>query len=375
MASETQPVPPSTRIMSIDALRGFDMFWIVGGDKVFLALVALFVFPIPAAVKEQMTHVPWEGFVAWGLIMPLFLFIVGAAMPFAFAKRVQPDRSKLAAYPRILVRVLVLWVFGMIVQGNLLAYDPSNLYLFSNTLQTIAVGYLVASIALLHLPLIGQLGLTALLLVGYWLIMTLAAVPGHPAGMLEENVNFARYVDQVVLGQFHREAWNYTWVLSSMSFAATVLLGMHAGQVLRSTRSQAIKVIALVAIGLACLAVGWMWSTWFPINKRLFSSSMVLWAAGWSYLLLALFYLVIDVFGFRRWAFFFVVIGANAIAAYMLTQVPGFRRIWYEIIDVFIGNLPPHLGSHHESIQQVGAFALLWLLLFYLYRKGSFLRV
>jgi predicted acyltransferase len=361
--------------MSIDALRGFDMFWIVGGDKVFLALVALFVSPIPAAVKEQMTHVPWEGFVAWDLIMPLFLFIVGAAMPFAFAKRVQPDRSKLAVYPRILVRVLVLWVFGMIVQGNLLAYDPSNLYLFSNTLQTIAVGYLVASIALLHLPLIGQVGLTASLLLGYWLIMTLAAVPGHPAGMMEEKLNFARYVDQVVLGPFHREAWNYTWVLSSMSFAATVLLGVHAGQILRCGRSQAVKVLALVGLGLGCLAAGWLWSHWFPINKRLFTSSMVLWAGGWSYLLLALFYLVIDVAGFRRWSFFFVVIGANAIAAYMLTHVPGFRKIWYEIVDVFTANLTPCLGACQESVQHVGAFALLWLLLFYLYRKKSFLRV
>lgn len=374
MASSTQPAPASTRIMSIDALRGFDMFWIVGGHHVFLALVALFAYPIPPAISEQMKHVPWEGFTAHDLIMPLFLFIVGAAMPFSFAKRIAEGQSKWAIYRKIFVRVLLLWVFGMIAQGHLLEYDLSKLHFYSNTLQAIAAGYLIASIAMLHLPVIGQVGVTALLLVGYWLAMTWIPVPGHPPGVLEEKLNLALYLDELLLGRF-RDGTTYAWILASLAFGATVLLGVHAGQLLRGPWSPTKKVLGLVGLGLGCLAAAWGWSYGFPIIKHLFTSSMVLWAAGWSYLLLALFYLVIDVLGYRRWSFFFVVIGANAIAAYMMTHTPGFNQIFSQIVVAFIGNLKSSLGAYYDPLRQVGAFAVLWATLFYMYRKKTFLRV
>ncbi len=374
MASSTQPAPASTRIMSIDALRGFDMFWIVGGNYVFLALVALFAYPIPTAISDQMKHVPWEGFTAYDLIMPLFLFIVGAAMPFSFAKRFEQGQSKWAIYRKIFVRVLLLWIFGMIAQGHLLEYDLSKLHFYSNTLQAIAAGYLIASIAMLHLPVIGQVGVTALLLIGYWLAMTWIPVPGHPAGVLEEKLNLALYVDELLLGRF-RDGTTYAWILASLAFGATVLLGVHAGQLLRSPWSPAKKVLGLVGLGLGCLGTAWGWSYWFPIIKHLFTSSMVLWAAGWSYLLLALFYLVIDVLGYRRWSFFFVVIGANAIAAYMMTHTPGVNQIFSQIVVAFIGNLKSSLGTYYDPLRQVGAFAVLWAILCYMYRKKTFLRV
>lgn len=374
MASQTQPAAAPTRVMSIDALRGFDMFWIVGGNKVFLAIVALFVYPIPPAISEQLKHVPWEGFTAYDLIMPLFLFIVGAAMPFSFAKRIEQGQSKWGMYRKVFVRVLVLWVFGMIAQGHLLEYDLSKLHLYSNTLQAIAAGYLIASIVMLHLPRAGQVIATAALLVGYWLALILIPVPGHPAGVLEEKLNVALYLDEQLLGRF-RDGTTYAWILASMAFGATVLLGVHAGQLLRSSWTPGRKVLGLAGIGLGCLATAWVWSYWFPIIKHLFTSSMVLWAAGWSCLLLALFYLVIDVLGYRRWSFFFVVIGANAIAAYMMTHTPDANQVFSQVAGAFINNLKPYLGSHVEPLRQVGAFAMLWLVLFYMYRKGTFLRV
>ena len=177
--------------MSVDALRGFDMFWIIGGREVFIALMGLFISPMPLWLRTQMDHVRWEGFSAWDLIMPLFLFIVGTAMPFSFARRIEAGASKAALYRKILVRTVILFVLGMAAQGNLLAADLSKLHLYCNTLQAIACGYLVVSVAMLQLRIVGQIVVAAALLVGYWLLMLVVPVPGHGAGLLDENVNLA----------------------------------------------------------------------------------------------------------------------------------------------------------------------------------------
>jgi predicted acyltransferase len=164
MSATPSVTPPSGRIASVDALRGFDMFWLIGGREVFLALVGLFVSPLPRAIEAQMEHVRWEGFSAWDLIMPLFLFIVGTAMPLSLARRVEAGASKAALYRKILVRTVVLFVLGMVAQGNLLEADLSKLHIYCNTLQAIACGYLIASIAMLHLRVFGQISLTVALL-------------------------------------------------------------------------------------------------------------------------------------------------------------------------------------------------------------------
>ena len=146
----------SPRVASIDALRGFDMFWIIGGQQVVVALLHLFVSPTPAWLKAQFEHTGWEGFTAWDLIMPLFLFIVGTAMPYAFARRIEAGQSKWALYRKVLSRTAILFVLGMAAQGRLLTADLSQLHVYSNTLQAIACGYLMASIAMFHLRALGR---------------------------------------------------------------------------------------------------------------------------------------------------------------------------------------------------------------------------
>lgn len=389
--ADQETTQQADRVLSVDALRGFDMFWITGGKPVFAALVGLFVSPLPDWFQYQLQHPAWEGFSAWDLIMPLFLFIVGSAMPFAFARRLEAGQSKRELYRRIARRVIVLWVLGMIAQGNLLQFDLSTLHPFSNTLQAIAVGYLVASIALIHLSVVWQFVLAAVLLVGYWLLMLLVPVPGHGAGVLEPHANLALYVDQVILGQF-RDGTTYTWILSSMSFAVMVLAGVFGGHLLRASWSKIMKSVWLVLLGLLSLALGWFWAggfdeifgvtlvgSWrFPIIKHLFTSSMVLWAAGWCYLLLAVFYLVIDVLQFRKWAFFFVVIGANPIFAYMIVGFVDFNQIAKRLV----GGMTGHLGgvgdlgpSLSGALLAATAYGLLWLLLWYMYRNRTLLRV
>jgi predicted acyltransferase len=384
MSSAPSTTSSGRRIVSVDALRGFTMFWIIGGNGVVLSLVGLFVSPVPEWLRAQMDHVPWEGFPAWELIMPMFLFVVGTAMPLSFAKRIESGQSKAALYRKVLVRTAILFVLGMIVQGNLLKADLSKLHLYCNTLQAIAAGYLIASVAMLQLRVVGQVLATIALLVGYWLLMMLVPVPGHGAGLLEPNSNLAMYVDELILGRF-RDGTNYTWILSSMAFGGTVLLGVFSGHVLRAGISQQKKVAWLVAMGIVCLVIGFAWTQpWlgslrFPIIKHLFTSSSVLWACGWSYLLLALFYVVIDVLQFRKWSFFFVVIGSNAILAYMAVHLISFRSIADTFVNGVARNLTatsiPWLRALGEAMGPIASFAIVWLILLYLYRKGTFVRV
>jgi predicted acyltransferase len=366
------PVTISDRIVSIDALRGFDMFWIVGGRELVLAAAAAISGTVPAWLDHQLEHVEWKGFTAWDLIMPLFLFVVGASMPFSFSKQLDTGVSKGQLYLKILRRTVILFILGMAAQGNLLDFDRSTLHIYCNTLQSIAAGYLVAGLLLVNVGVALQLLVTAALLVGYWLIMMYVPFGAHPAGTLEPNANVAMAVDEFVLGRF-RDGTTYTWILSSMTFAATVLLGVQAGHLLRSRLSQSAKLILLVCAGLACLAAGSLWAEKlnFPIIKHIWTSSMTLWAAGWSFLLLALFYLVIDVIGLTRWAFFFVVIGANAITAYMAYHFIPFR----EIAAGLVGGLARHFYRGGPVLIELTAVMLIWLALAHLYRHRIFVRV
>jgi len=372
------------------------MFWIVGGHGILIALLGIFVTPLPKPLADQLQHAKWEGFTAWDLIMPLFLFVVGVAMPLAFAKRWERGDTVGNVYWRVVRRVVVLWVLGMAVQGHLLEADRHGVFLFSNTLQAIAVGYLVASILLIHLPVLGQAIVTALLLVGYWLLMLLVPFGDHPAGTMQETANLARSIDEWVLGRF-RDGTTYTWILSSMAFAAMVLMGVFAGHVLRSRSSGGMKVLGLVLLGVFSLAVGWLWSggfdgleqlggatlvgPWrFPIIKHLFTSSMVLWAAGWSYLLLALFVLLFDLLKLPWLGFFFQVLGANAIFAYVVSHI--FPGAYQSAADALFGGLIRYLNTLSapwpaigHTIGPVATFAVLWLILLYMYRKGTLVRV
>ncbi len=390
--------PPGERLLSIDALRGFDMFWIIGGHWLVHALLKLTAGGVPPSIEAQMRHASWEGFTAWDLIMPLFLFVVGAVMPFSFGRRIEAGERKSRTYRRVVRRVLLLWVLGMIAQGNLLEFDLSKLKIYTNTLQCIAVGYLVAAVLLIHARRWIQALVTAGFLLGYWALMKLVPFDGHPAGTMEPGVSLAHTIDVAVLGQFVYSDRGYAWILPSMNYAATVLLGVFAGHLLRDPGSPWRKILGLVARGLVFLALGWiiaggpasvwdaqgltepawaaslcdwLWQIRFPMNKHLVTSSMVLWAAGWSYLLLALFYLVLDIWRLRAWAFPFIVIGSNAIVAYMLTH-PHYLS---KTVDAYIAGLTRLAGAYGYLIPPIAQLAAVWLILYFLYRHKVFVRV
>lgn len=357
------------RVVSIDALRGFDMFWIVGGGAILASLDRVFGNSVTGFINTQLQHVDWEGFQFEDLIMPLFMFIVGVVMPFSFAKRLEKS-SKGRLYFHIIRRTVILFILGMVAQGNLLDYDLSTLHIYCNTLQAIAAGYLISSILILNLSVLWQAIVTAVLLVLFWVLMVLVPVPEYGAGVLTADGNLAIYLDKLILGPYQDET-TYTWILSSMVFATTVMLGVFAGQWLRLNQSCRKKVAGLAAGGIVCLGAGYVWGFFFPIIKHLWTSSFVLFSGGICLLLLALFYLVIDVWGLKKWAFGFKVIGMNAIAVYMAVHVIDF----WSIGNVFVGGLSRWLGDWTGFVQAVAAFAIVWLILFWMYRKKSFIKI
>ena len=370
-AHTTPPVAsPPERIVSVDALRGFDMFWIAGGGPLVMAFCRLFSNPLPGWLERHFDHVEWEGFVGWDLIMPLFLFIVGVAMPFSFAKRLARGDSRGNIYRKVAYRVVILWVLGTIAQGHLLAFDLNNLQLYSNTLQAIAAGYLISSIALVELPVRWQAALAGALMVVFWALMKFVPVPGHGAGVLTPDGNLAMWIDRSLIGPF-QDGTTYTWILSSLGFGATTLLGVLSGHMLRSALPGPRKALLLTSAGLGCLLAGWLWSFEFPIIKHVWTSSMVLCSGGWCLLLLALFYWVIDVQGYRRWAFPFIVIGSNAIVAYIAPDIIPFSQISKTL---FTG-LARHLGMFGNVLVAFGTVGVLWLILYYLYRNRTFVRI
>jgi predicted acyltransferase len=369
---EKPGVAVKERVASLDVLRGFDMFWIIGGYEMVTGLgKALNNTWFNAHLLPQVEHETWAGFTAWDLIMPLFLFIVGTAMPFSFAKRQARGESRARIYLHVIYRVVVLWFLGMIAQGRLLEYDLAQLRPFSNTLQAIAVGYLISSIILLNLRPLWQFVVTVALLLAYWGLMALVPVPGYGAGNLTPEGNLAMYLDRLILGPY-QDGTTYTWILSSMTFAATVMSGALAGQLLRSSKlGRTRKILFLLAAGIACIYLGWAWGFVFPIIKHIWTSSMVVYAAGWSLVLLGVFYLFMDVLRLRFLGLFFTVIGMNAIFAYMAVHVLNFRSLG----DPFVHGLSRWTGDWQDFVRAVAGFAILWLILFSMHRKRTFIKI
>ena len=357
------------RILCIDALRGFDMFWIIGGGEVMIALANATGFGFLNNIPQQFDHT-WGEFHFYDIIMPLFLFIVGVVMPVSIRKRLAYGESKKILYSHVVKRVIILYLLGLIASGNLLTYDLTKIHLWTDTLHAIAFGYLASYIMIMELKLRWQIGITISLLLLYWGIMALIPIPGVGAGIYSPDTNLALYVDNAVLGHF-QEGMGWTYILTNLTFICSVMLGTFAGRILLSGNVPMKKVWQLVLLGISCIIAGKIWGIWFPVIHHLWTSSLVLFAGGLSTLLLAIFYLVIDVWGYKKWAFPFVVIGMNAIAVYVATHLFDFSIIG----NVFVGGLSKCSGSWYAFIQALAALAVVWLILYWMYRKKSFIKI
>ena len=333
------------RFVSVDALRGFDMFWILGAGGLAHALPltdgriasqlddqsaqgltgvdrGIYLF------AEQLEHVAWEGFHFYDLIFPLFVFLMGVSTVFSLGRIVE-QHGKKRAYGRLFRRAIVLFLLGILYYG---VDDDGQQFRYLGVLQRIAVCYLFGGLLFLNFRWRGLLLSSVLLLGSYWALMSFVEVPGHGAANWEVGTNLANYIDTYYLGGYK---WNGDWdpegLLSTMPAIVSGILGIFGGMLLKNPNlTGSMRAILMLAIGGACLGGGYGWAAYAPLDyncpiiKTLWTPSFVLFAGGWSFVLLGIFHFIIDVMKFDFWARPFVWIGANAITLYMLNNF-----VWY----------------------------------------------
>lgn len=369
MENEAAP-PPNDRIVSIDALRGFDMFWITGGEGIAVTFATWLKFRGHEAFIQQFEHVEWDGFRFYDLIFPLFIFVVGVVLPISFARH-HAGQSKIVLTQRIVRRTILLFALGLLYSGAL-ELDAST-FRVAGVLQRIAICYFFSALLVLFTPVLVQALTTVGIVVGYWWLLANVAAPGGTPGDYSMEGSLVGYIDRMYLpGKLWYGHGDNEGILSTLPAIATCLIGVLCGHWLQSKQSGNRKTLGLLLAGALSLAGGYTWGQWVPINKILWTSPFVLVTGGWSMLLLALFYWIIDVQGFRKWAFFFVVIGANAITIYLLTEIVDFSKIAH----FFFGGMIRFASEPaHPFLVAVAIVTVQWLLLYFLYRKRIFLRV
>ena len=362
------------RLMSLDVLRGFDMFFIMGGEALFFCLATLF----PGTVLEwwggQMHHAAWDGFTFYDLVFPLFLFLAGVSFPFSLAKQRALGKSNLSISKKVVYRGLMLVFLGMVYNG-LLRFDFAELR-YASVLGRIGLAWMFASLIYLWFGRKVAAVFSVVLLLGYWALLALVPVPGADAlSPLSMEGSLVAYVDRLLLpGSLHDGVHDPEGLLSTLPAVVTALLGVFTGEFVRAkvVVSGYKKVFCLFVAAFLLLLIGWLWGGVFPINKNLWSSSFVCFAGGWSLALFALFYLVVDVLQWRRWAFFFRVIGLNSITIYLAQQFVDFHKLNSSVFGGVVNVAPVLLQGVAYWVCYI---ALCWGLLFFLYRKKIFLKV
>jgi predicted acyltransferase len=372
----------SKRLESLDALRGFDLFFLVALGPLMHSLARTANMEWLNESMWVFSHVSWEGFSPWDLIMPLFLFMSGISMPFSLS-RYKSISDKRPLLRRLAKRILLLWIFGMMCQGNLLALDPNTIYLYSNTLQAIATGYLITALLFLFTSRRTQIITAVVLLLVYWTAMQFITVDGYGGGNYTPQGNLAEWIDNTVLGRFRDTAqvidgkvvvadwYHYTWILSSLNFGVTVLTGLFAGYIAKDKIEEKKKLKLYFGTGITMVIAGWLWNFQMPVIKTIWTSSMVLVSSGYCFLLMGLFYYWIDYKGHRSGITWLKVYGMNSIVAYMLANVVNFRCIGESL---FYG-LEQYMGSYYSFLMTLWNIGAVYVIIWFMYKRGIFLKV
>lgn len=391
------PQQKFARVISIDALRGFDMFWIAGGEGIVGALSAATNDPGKSPVIDffarQLRHVRWQGFVFYDLIFPLFVFLVGMSIVFSLDRIIEKEGMR-AAHMRILRRFALLYLFAILKDsgiGNLASESP-----FSGVLQRMAWCYFFTALLYCHVKRRGLAIAFAVILIGYWALNSFVTAPGQTAPSYASDKNIVTWFDSQYMP--FREAGQRSdpeGVLSTFAAVATCLLGVFAGYAMRDPKMIPWKRAAgFIVVGVVLVAIGYGWAgsmdshmwdkepypdvdaglLWWqaPIIKRIWTSSYVILAGGYSCILVGLFSMILDVFKFEKWALPFIWIGANPLAIYLAQDFIGFEDLGNRIAG---GPLAAMFGAYAPLIPAAATVVIVFLFARFLYKKGIFLRV
>lgn len=363
------------RLLSLDALRGFDMFFIMGGAPFFIALATLFPHPLFQAVADQMHHVEWDGLTHHDTIFPLFLFIAGISFPFSLEKQRGQGKTDADIYKKIVQRGLTLMALGFVYNG-LLNFDFGH-QRYASVLGRIGLAWMFGALLFVNTRTITRAWITAAILVGYWLLLAFVPAPdGNGAGVFTMEGSLAGYVDRLLLpGRLHLAVHDPEGILSTVPAVATALLGMFAGEFVKLQReglTDKKKAVGLAVAGAVLLAAGLLWSLFFPINKNLWTSSFVCVVGAYSVWMFALFFYIVDVLHFRKWTLFFTVIGTNSITIYLAQEFVDFSYT----SDALFGGIARWMPEAAQPLTgAAGYIAVCWGFLYFLYRQRIFLKV
>jgi len=372
---ENENKPAIKRLYSLDALRGFDMFWIMGGEAIFVGLASLTGWPILKLWAEQLEHVPWHGFHFYDMIFPMFLFIAGISFPFSLAKRISMNDSRKSIYKHVITRGLLLVLIG-IVYNNGVNFDFAHLR-YGSVLGRIGLAWMFASLIFMNTKLNMRIVWFCCLLLGYWALLIL--FPAHDLGstdIFSREGNLTSHIDRLLMpGRLYLGNHDPEGLLGVIPAIGTALLGMFTGEFLLSkylSDNPYRKVLYLFLAAIILMVIGRIWNLAFPINKNLWTSSFVCFVGGLSLLLFSVFYLIIDVLEYKKWAFFFVVIGLNPITIYLTGRIVNFRSAEKFFFGGFESIMP---ATWSPLIEGIGITAIGWVFLYILYKKKIFLKI
>src|SRR6266480_363605 len=365
-ASLVPPPAPSSgtkRLFSLDAFRGFTMFWIVGGTALVAGLQKLAPNPMINGIVYELSHTDWQGLRFYDLIWPSFMLMTGMSVPFSYAKRSQ-TQSHHQIFMRVLRRCLVLFLLGSLRES--ISFKHPYLVELSSALQPIALAYFAAFL-LLRKSWRVQAAVAASILVFYAMLLAFVPAPGVPAGSYGRDANLVLWVDLVTLGRVLPEHWGT--VICTLPTISTTILGMLLGELLMTTRTAANKMKIIALVGVSCVALSWALNPVIPIVMKIWTTSYGLASAGFACLMFLVFFWLIEVRGVQRWSFPFVVIGMNAVFIYMSESIIP----WRQTVGIFTAPLEGVLGSFTTLFHAILVLAIEWLVLYWMYKRKIFL--
>ncbi len=362
----------SKRLGSLDALRGFDMFLIIGGTALISSFVNAMGWESMTWLTDQFKHVPWHGLTFEDVIFPLFLFMVGVSMVFSIASSQRKGMTKNEIYRKAFKRMIILSILGIIYKNRPLHFDWDQIR-YVSVLGRIGVTGFLATLIFLNTGWKGRIYWLAGILITYWAAVLFIPVPGYGAGDLSQEGNLVTYIHSyIVPGRLIDGIYDENGYFTHIPATGLVLMGTLAGQLLGTSRPEMQKVLWLAGAGAVAIVIGVIWNFHFPINKHLWSSSFIMVSGGISFLFMSLFYLLIDVWGFERWAFPFKVIGLNSIFIYMASGLIDFGYTSRYLLNGFLQMSGEDM---QRFIVQLGVLLLEFGLLYFMYRKRIFVKV
>lgn len=366
--------PPAKRLLSIDTLRGFDMLMIAGADKFISLLHGKTNWAWVDAVALQFEHPEWNGFAFYDFIMPLFLFIAGMSLPFSLNKGLAQGLPKSNLYGKAFKRMLILICLGILYKNAPIPFLDWTQIRFVSVLGRIGFAGFIATLLYLNFDFTKRIFWIGGILLFYYAALYLIPVPGYGAGDLSFEGNLPGWFDRTFLpGRLRQGTYDELGLLTQIPSLCLTVLGTLAGDIFRRINiSDYKKLQQLIVAGVICLGIAFIWGMHFPINKHLWTSSFIMLTGGMAFLSIAVLYWIIDMMQYRRWTFFFVVIGMNSLTIYLAYRLIDFG---YTSRLLFEGLYINSAEQWHPVFQSLGALALVWIFLYCLYRLKIFVKV